>query len=141
MIRPSRRRHLADVQVSPQWHQWLRHTRPDPPSIQEQEMDVRRQLSIKRLARIADERWASKPSLLDGPELQQAPMEMKIGDPGGYAQTMPKDELGVKNAVVGTQEMTRGKKKDPRDETRRTGNPGDDWQPRAWDPNLGARKR
>ncbi|PNY24109.1 Uncharacterized protein TCAP_05950, partial [Tolypocladium capitatum] len=35
--------HLSDVSVSPLWHQWLRHTRPDAPSLAEQRGDVVRQ--------------------------------------------------------------------------------------------------
>ncbi|OGM46899.1 hypothetical protein ABOM_004425 [Aspergillus bombycis] len=63
--------HYADVQVSPQWHQWLRYVRAEPPSVQEQQQDVLRQIQIKQLARLADERWASKPSYLDMPQTKQ----------------------------------------------------------------------
>jgi NADH dehydrogenase [ubiquinone] 1 alpha subcomplex assembly factor 2 len=51
-----------------QWHQWLRRTRFEPPSLQEQTSDIQRQLELKQLARLADERWANKPSLLDPPK-------------------------------------------------------------------------
>ena len=55
-----KRLHHSDMKISPQWHQWLRHTRDDAPTVQEQLSDVQRLANIKRLARIADERWASK---------------------------------------------------------------------------------
>lgn len=46
--------------VSPQWHQWLRATRNDPPSIEEQVADLRRKDTLKLLAAEADRRWAAK---------------------------------------------------------------------------------
>lgn len=57
----------SDVNISPQWHQWLRHTRRDPPSIAEQSQDLIRQENLKVLAAQADARWAAKPSFLDKP--------------------------------------------------------------------------
>lgn len=53
-----------------QWHQWLRYVRPTPPTIEEQRQDLIRQAQMKELARLADERWASKPSFLDKPKTQ-----------------------------------------------------------------------
>lgn len=58
----------SDVSISPQWHQWLRHTRDSPPSLSEQSSDIARQENLKVLAAEADRRWAAKPSLLDAPE-------------------------------------------------------------------------
>jgi NADH dehydrogenase [ubiquinone] 1 alpha subcomplex assembly factor 2 len=54
-----------------QWMQWLRHTRAEPPSINEQQLDEIRQAQMKQLAAAADARWASKPSFLDAPSKQQ----------------------------------------------------------------------
>lgn len=51
--------------VSAQWVQWLRHTRFEPPSISEQQLDEIRQAQMKELAAQADARWAAKPSALD----------------------------------------------------------------------------
>lgn len=59
--------HYSDINISPQWHQWLRHTRRDPPSIAEQSQDLVRQENLKVLAAQADARWAAKPSFLDKP--------------------------------------------------------------------------
>ena len=47
------------------WIQWLRHTRHEPPSINEQQLDEIRQAQMKELAARADARWAAKPSALD----------------------------------------------------------------------------
>ncbi|KAH7093227.1 hypothetical protein FB567DRAFT_587667 [Paraphoma chrysanthemicola] len=71
----SRDTHYGDVQVSPSWMQWLRHTRFDAPTLTEQQQDVMRQDRMKVLASQADARWASKPSALDAPDKQQ-PMQM-----------------------------------------------------------------
>jgi NADH:ubiquinone oxidoreductase subunit len=61
--------HYSDVtsKISPSWHQWLRHTRPDPPSLTEQSQDLVRQRNLKILAAQADERWNAKKSYLDAP--------------------------------------------------------------------------
>lgn len=57
----------ANVISLAQWHQWLRYTRPLPPTISEQQADFVRRQELKLLAQAADERWAAKPSLLDKP--------------------------------------------------------------------------
>lgn len=43
--------------VPPQWHQWLRRTRPNAPTIQELINDQLRQERIKILAKQADQKW------------------------------------------------------------------------------------
>ncbi|CUM63395.1 uncharacterized protein PRCAT00000969001 [Priceomyces carsonii] len=48
------------LEVPPQWLQWLRQTRPDPPSLEELVNDKIRQQKIKILAQQADERWQSE---------------------------------------------------------------------------------
>jgi NADH dehydrogenase [ubiquinone] 1 alpha subcomplex assembly factor 2 len=72
IVQYSRQVHHSDVSVSPQWLQWLRHTRPNAPSLEEQQMDIIRQRRIKALASEADARWAAKPSFLVAPA-QPAP--------------------------------------------------------------------
>lgn len=59
--------HYSEINISPQWHQWLRHTRYDPPSLTEQSQDLIRQENLKVLAAQADARWAAKTSFLDKP--------------------------------------------------------------------------
>lgn len=95
---------LSDVKVSPQWHQWLKHTRKNPPSITEQSQDLVRQERLKVLAAEADARWAAKPSFLDKPGQQRGQPLPAIGvkDPGGYAPpTEPPEKQGVRNAIGG----------------------------------------
>lgn len=46
--------------VPPQWLQWLRRTRFDPPSLDELLADNARQQNMKTLARQADEKWQNE---------------------------------------------------------------------------------
>ncbi|KAK4039981.1 hypothetical protein C8A01DRAFT_16108 [Parachaetomium inaequale] len=57
--------HPSAVLVPPAWHQWLRHTRADPPSLAEQRAEVARQARIKVLAAEADARWEAKPRVME----------------------------------------------------------------------------
>ena len=107
--------------------------------MQEQELDLQRQASMARLAQLADERWASKPSLLDGPELMHSEPEMKVRDPGGYAQAADERRQGVKNAVGSAEEVIQ-KKTSPWAAKGR-GAAGEDWQPQVWDPNMASAKK
>ncbi|KIW07636.1 uncharacterized protein PV09_01580 [Verruconis gallopava] len=59
--------HFSEVKLTPQWIQWLRHARVEPPSINEQQLDEIRQAQMKELAARADARWAAKESALDMP--------------------------------------------------------------------------
>ncbi|OCL06568.1 hypothetical protein AOQ84DRAFT_74387 [Glonium stellatum] len=145
----SRRTHYGDVNVSPQWMQWLRHTRFDPPSLVEQQADQIRQEQIKVLAAAADERWASKPSVLDPPEKQQPIQMLTSRDPvGSVGPTAPPPIEGVQTGVDSQVEINnafKGKqtgkdtkesswKKNPRS------GPSEDWQPESWTP-APARRR
>ncbi|PQE27515.1 hypothetical protein CJF30_00007840 [Rutstroemia sp. NJR-2017a BBW] len=153
----------ADVSISPQWHQWLRYTRPDAPSLQELQGDVLRQERLKILAKEADERWAQKKSYLDPPEMQHALPATQPRDGGAYTGTEPRaDGKGVKNAVVEEQgvedgreaevrgqaneqevgrEVRKGRgvreekkyKEDPWKQAK--GAAGEEWQPQAWNPS------
>lgn len=78
----------SEVKISPQWHQWLRHTRKDPPSLTEQSQDLVRQRNLKVLAAEADARWAAKPSFLDAPDRSQPLPALDRKDDGEYTQTM-----------------------------------------------------
>ncbi|MCJ1257203.1 hypothetical protein MMC24_005028 [Lignoscripta atroalba] len=146
IVQYSPKTHYADIQISPQWHQWLRHTRAEAPSTSEQQYDLQRQSQLKYLARLADDRWASKPSFLDAPKATSHPGPATLPrDPGGYAgQTEPDEKEGVRNAVGGVGEVgesetssqekrNRGKASDSPWQVNR-GNPGDGWQPEAWTP-------
>lgn len=175
IVRYTRKIHYADVKISrtrphchshnlvqkhswadgiwiAQWHQWLRHTRDEAPSIQEQQYDVSRQAMMKRLAAEADERWKSIPSYLDAPSKQQPQPAIGVEDPGGYAQpTEPVEKQGVRSTVEseavdeGTaKERTREKKKpkeNPWAHLQPKGTPGESWQPQEWSPGVAQRGR
>lgn len=92
----------SEVKISPQWHQWLRHTRTDPPSLTEQSQDLVRQRNLKVLAAQADARWAAKPSFLDAPDRSQPIPALELKDQGGYTQTAESpDKKGVRSAIGG----------------------------------------
>jgi NADH dehydrogenase [ubiquinone] 1 alpha subcomplex assembly factor 2 len=135
IARYPRRTHYADVKISPQWHQWLKHTRHEAPTIEEQQADLVRQGQLKYLAQLADERWASKPSYLDKPKDQvlptpeqnrQADVKKKTEDSGGV------------ESVVDTLDVP------PKAENpwaKHAGNPGQNWQPESWAPGLRRRSQ
>jgi NADH dehydrogenase [ubiquinone] 1 alpha subcomplex assembly factor 2 len=91
--------HYSDIsgQISPAWHQWLRHTRAEPPSLTEQSQDLIRQEQLKVLAGQADARWEAKPRLIDMPgrEIGQAVPALRVRDPGGYSQEERPNGRGV----------------------------------------------
>ena len=127
-----------------QWHQWLRHTRFDPPSMIEQQSDVQRQVQLKQLARLADERWAAKPSLLDAPTQTSKYEPATIPrDKGGYVgQTESNGKEGVRNhvasasAISSRQAPEQIQKKEKLNPWRiDRGSPGEEWQPKAWTPS------
>lgn len=144
--------------VTAQWHQWLRHTRWEAPSIQEQQYDVSRQAQMKQLAQQADERWNSVPSFLDSPERQQPAPAIGVKDPGGYVQqTEPEQSEGVRSAVEGPEKVADASEGRPQDEGRfrgatkekqakenpwhkQQGGPSEGWQPQSWTPGAVSRR-
>ncbi|RKF71323.1 hypothetical protein GcC1_102003 [Golovinomyces cichoracearum] len=92
LVKYSQSVHHSDIQISPQWHQWLRHARADPPSLAEQSQDALRQEQLKFLAAAADARWESKSKLLDTkgfpPHQILTPFECRNSD--GHPETSPK---------------------------------------------------
>lgn len=146
--------HVADVSVSPQWHQWLRHTRDEPPSMREQQYDVQRQVQLKHNAALADARWAAKARYIEKPK--EVPRMTFGGNPevgegqqtihGGDApKTEPDHKEGVRNAV---QSPPGAPKEDPweqerlRQENEKRAAPaqGGQWQPETWMPGTLKRK-
>ncbi|EAU36480.1 predicted protein [Aspergillus terreus NIH2624] len=135
--------HYADVQVTPQWHQWLRYLRPNPPSIEEQKNDLIRQAQIKHLARLADERWASKPSYLDKPQ-RQSPAPA-TGTTDATLNPPTRQDGGVAASAIGDSapdsttkdEAAPAQDKDPWAKAR--GGPSENWQPEAWTPKTAQR--
>ncbi|KAL8713799.1 MAG: hypothetical protein Q9220_002326 [cf. Caloplaca sp. 1 TL-2023] len=141
----------SDIQIPVQWHQWLRHTRPAPPSIQELQIDVQRKAELKQLAAAADARWASKPSVLDAPRRRNQELGVGGGDTrtgfvgrqgesvGGSGVSNGQGQrlnAGVKGEDVrdswGEGERGRGKNPWKKD---RPKNPGETYQPASWDPS------
>ncbi|KAI5465757.1 hypothetical protein BGZ63DRAFT_400203 [Mariannaea sp. PMI_226] len=142
--------HYSQVKVSPQWHQWLRHTRRDPPTIEEQQSDVVRQEQIKALAAQADARWEAKPKVMEAPEttaqrlapinaadsVQQASEQQQQQQQQQHQQHQ---QQMIRASRKPLKEEVTEKKEDPWAKSRAQG-PGEDWQPAAWDP-AAAKKR
>ena len=137
-----------------QWMQWLRHTRFDPPSLAEQQADIVRQARIEQLAAKADERWVSKPSVLDAPDKQQ-PIQMLVSkDPKASVGQMnvegqkPVDipvqegqkEEASRKAEQPQKKVTEELKKSPWPKEPSRKNPGEDWQPASWTPQPARRR-
>lgn len=157
IVKYTRQIHYADVKISPQWHQWLRHTRDEAPSIQEQQYEVSRRAMMRQLAAEADERWKSVPSFLDAPSKRQPQPAIGVQDPGGHAQqSEPVEKEGARSAVDGDEKVqatvdgrpqdegrlrgkTREKKHNPWADRRPKGAPGEEWQPEPWTPGVAGR--
>ena len=109
--------------------------------MEEQQADVIRQAQMKQLARVADERWASKPSFLDKPRPQPGPATIPKDSAGYVPQTEPDENEGVRSAIEGEVELPKRTKKSdkPWNEPQR-GGPGEGWQPESWTPGV-AKKR
>lgn len=121
-----------------QWHQWLRYVREHPPSLEEQQQDLIRQAQIKQLARLADERWASKPSFLDKPKSQQSPPPTETSRPS-MRQTPESSQNNPGPAPSSSTPQPTTAKPQPAKEDpwakANSGNPGDTWQPESWTPS------
>lgn len=119
------------MKVTPQWHQWLRYTRDDPPTLEEQQGDVVRQARMKTLAAEADARWEAKPRYMDAPdgataapriapeEQQSAPSQPEVASSTERAKKP--NESKEQTSDPWTQHKSKG--------------PGEAWQPTAWDPS------
>ncbi|KAK4691959.1 NADH dehydrogenase [ubiquinone] 1 alpha subcomplex assembly factor 2, partial [Lecanoromycetidae sp. Uapishka_2] len=125
----------SDLDISPMWHQWLRYTRPTPPSMQEQQTDVIRQIQLKHNAQLADARWAAKPSVLDAP--RRGNMELGVGDGEAEGTVGKKWVEGEKTGPGEKKEKPRsgGEKRERQNPWQRDrGIPGEGWQPETWTP-------
>ncbi|KAI9811203.1 MAG: hypothetical protein M1826_003290 [Phylliscum demangeonii] len=141
MVQFDRGTHLGDVQISPQWLQWLRHTRLSAPSLHEQQLDVQRQVAMVQLARLADERWASKPSFLDPPAMRHLePPALKVEGEEGLDELDAVDaaespvKAGHAPTVAGEKSVTTPGTKDPWAASQSAGREA--WQPAPWSPNV-----
>ncbi|CZT07755.1 uncharacterized protein RAG0_13083 [Rhynchosporium agropyri] len=159
--------HYSEIKISPQWHQWLRHTRHEPPSLVEQSQDLVRQRNLKVLAAQADARWAAKPSFLDSPEKRQPLPATQIEDSTagrveGDAESMVSEQAaGHTVAQDGNTQKTQvadgndrlnerlqQEEKKPNAEDRKKDDPwknvragpSEEWQPSAWTGNIAPRR-
>lgn len=147
ILRPSRKMHHSDVQIAPSWHQWLKQTRVEAPSIQEQVADVQRIQQLQVNARLADARWEAKPRYIEKPKTGDGQVsaqrktfggvdEVKADGPTAVGGEMPRTEPEWKEGVrrgVDTQ-IPEGTP-NPWKKAEETGhNPGGKWQPEPWSP-------
>ncbi|OAA38037.1 NADH:ubiquinone oxidoreductase, 17.2kDa subunit [Metarhizium rileyi] len=133
--------HLSQVAVSPPWHQWLRHMRRDPPSLDEQKSDVARQQKMKYLAAEADARWEARPRVMedDGGPAAAAAAALPREHDALPTKREPPREQGRRPEGDGGQAQRHSEDKDPWAKARSQG-PGEAWQPTAWSPTA-AKKR
>jgi NADH dehydrogenase [ubiquinone] 1 alpha subcomplex assembly factor 2 len=118
IVRFPGRSYHSDVQVSPLWHQWLRYTRHEPPSLQEQSADLMRQSELKHNAMLADARWAAKAKYIESPKPRP--------------EATPPSQQPTK--------QTSDAKEDPWAKANETAkNPGSEWKPEAWVPGSAKR--
>lgn len=115
---------MSQVKVSPQWHQWLRYTRDDPPTVHEQQSDVVRQAKMRQLAAAADARWEAKPRVMDIPGGATG-QPVPALDTGGVKDEMKREKQKIESDLLD--------KNDPWAKARAQG-PGESWQPTAWSP-------
>ncbi|KAF3221451.1 hypothetical protein TWF192_008640 [Orbilia oligospora] len=141
----------SEFKVDPQWHQWLRATRFEPPSIQELQDEVTRQKIMVERARLADERWAKAGTLLKKPgekefrRLQASARATEASDGSliGKIQEMEKEKervpvrVGKETTVQDMEE--RWKIEREKREQGRPSAPGEGFQPAAWAPRAGER--
>lgn len=120
--------------------QWLRHTRFDPPSVAEQEADIVRQEQIKLLAAEADRRWASKPSMLDKPDMQQPVQVLESRDPNASVGQTNVDEQKHEEPKQSEPRREAEPEDSPWNKLPATSNPGQDWQPESWAPKPAKRR-
>jgi NADH dehydrogenase [ubiquinone] 1 alpha subcomplex assembly factor 2 len=127
------------------WIQWLRHTRHEAPTINEQQLDEIRQAQVKLLAAQADARWASKPSYLDAPS---KPVDFAPISPGDTSTIDTSNEADTKEAESGplieaeNQDSIRAKRarKDVRWEELTLGRSDGGPQPQPWAPRSVKRR-
>ncbi|KAL2835224.1 hypothetical protein BDW59DRAFT_5331 [Aspergillus cavernicola] len=148
IVKPQPKIHYSDVEVSPQWHQWLRYVRPQPPSIKEQQDDILRRKRILVLAEIQRKRWETGQSQFDTPGTQQPGPATRTSDTALSAGT----EAENGNRARNTDETSQGSspqaktqswdgapaaKEDPFFKPRDV--PGEKFQPESWTPTSSKR--
>ncbi|KAM0253570.1 hypothetical protein ACHAQJ_007242 [Trichoderma viride] len=125
--------HYSQVKVSPQWHQWLRHTRSEAPTLEEQRGEVVRQERIKYLAAEADARWEAKPRVMEAPREEAQARELPLVE----ERTQQQGDEETSSPRAAKREKIDAK--DPWARAKAQG-PGEKWQPTAWDPTVVRKK-
>ncbi|KAL4771223.1 hypothetical protein BDW60DRAFT_190320 [Aspergillus nidulans var. acristatus] len=125
ILKPPPRTHYGDVEVSPQWHQWLRYVRTEPPSIQEQQEDLLRQQRIQLLADMQKKKWEAEQARLDAPTTQQPRPATQTSDP--TMKPASNDPAQDKASAQGDPFFR------PKDA------PGEKWEPESWTPKPAKR--
>ncbi|KAK6530279.1 hypothetical protein TWF694_003641 [Orbilia ellipsospora] len=106
----------SEFRVDPQWHQWLRATRYEPPTVAELQAEVtRREVMVER-ARLADERWAKGGSYLRRPgeeevrRLQQSAERTEASD-GRFIASTSESTGGAtaEDAIAGIEGASEGR--------------------------------
>ncbi|KAH6998556.1 hypothetical protein BKA56DRAFT_29576 [Ilyonectria sp. MPI-CAGE-AT-0026] len=131
--------HYSQVKVNPQWHQWLRHTRQEPPTLDEQQDDVVRQARIKVLAAQADARWESKPRVMEGPE-ETAQRLAPVNAPAPTQNAEPPRPAPARRPISVREEVEKGEDPWAKAKANKAQGPSENWQPAAWTPTP-AKKR
>lgn len=150
--------HYGEVALSPAWLQWLRKTRPDPPSVAEQQLEIHRQSNLKQLAAQADQRWQQQESYLDKPEETGQPEPLLAPrDKGGYVGSASRPNSSSTSAASSSSRQAAGEidrktqplqqEKNERESkvdqaTKQRENPwakhahgpSEGWQPKTWSP-------
>jgi NADH dehydrogenase [ubiquinone] 1 alpha subcomplex assembly factor 2 len=95
---------------------------------------------MKNLARLADERWASKPSFLDKPQTQQQnpilrnSQAAKNTTADNAAPTQNTSAPAEPTPTPQPEPTPEPKTKKPENPWDKAVNPGDSWQPESWTP-------
>ncbi|KAF3352763.1 hypothetical protein VDGD_05728 [Verticillium dahliae] len=148
IVKPPRSTHYSEVNVSPLWHQWLRYTRENPPSIEEQSNDEFRQERMKTLAAQADARWEAKPRVMDAPgrDMGQPVPALDTSKtqpiaPERVAVNEARDDAArAPTATTQAGAAAPEEKKPEQDPWKKARGAGEGWQPEAWTPGS-TRKR
>ncbi|KAK2594109.1 hypothetical protein QQS21_008164 [Conoideocrella luteorostrata] len=140
--------HYSSVRVSPLWHQWLRHTRVEPPSLDEQRGDIARQERMKYLAQEADARWEAKPKVMEDAVARSAPaltgeaththdQDRRSQTPhAGQTEKMSSEkQRGGQKQKQNQQQQQKAEADDPWDKANGRG-PSENWQPTTWNPTA-----
>ncbi|KAL3464063.1 hypothetical protein BJX64DRAFT_255499 [Aspergillus heterothallicus] len=140
IVKPRSRTHYSDLELSPQWHQWLRYVRPEPPSIKEQQDDIQRRERILLLAEMQRKKWETEQSQLDTPATQQPGPATRTSDPtlsAGAEAGRYVPGASVSRTKVSERVAASTPKEDPFFRPKDV--PGEKWQPESWTPSPSKR--